>query len=218
MSLNQLLILATWQTIYMVGVSSIIGMLFGIPLGIILAITHKNGICEQRILHQVLAIIINATRSIPFIILLVAITPLTRLLTGTSIGTLAAIVPLSVGAIPFIARIIETAIYEVPRGLHETGMALGANHWQVIRYFLLPEALPAIIDGMTVVIVALIGYSAMAGAIGGGGLGEVAINYGYQRFNMKIMLITIIILIMLVQLIQFLGERWANHLRHKISH
>jgi D-methionine transport system permease protein len=206
---------ATWQTIYMVTTASLIAIAFGIPLGVILAITNKTSILENIIIHKSLSIIVNITRSIPFIILLVALIPLTRWLTGSSIGTTAAIVPLSIGAVPFVARIIESALYEVPRGLIQAGIVMGATPLQIIYKILLPEAMPSIIEGTTVVIVSLVGYSAMAGAVGGGGLGEVAINYGYQRFNLEIMLATIILLIILVQLIQSLGDYWANKLRRR---
>ncbi len=210
-----LILSATWQTIYMVFIASLIASLVGIPLGILLAITSKNGIYENKLINSTLGVIVNAVRSIPFIILLVAIIPFTRLITGTSIGTAAAIVPLTIGAIPFIARIIESAIHEVSSGLIEAGIAMGANNLQIILKILLPESLPSIIDGITVVMVSLVGYSAMAGVIGGGGLGEVAINYGYQRFDPMIMLITVVILIIIVQFMQVAGENFAKYFRNK---
>jgi D-methionine transport system permease protein len=210
-----LLIKATWQTLYMVITASIFAGIIGIPLGILLVVTGKRGFLHHPWLHQSLALMINAMRSIPFIILLVAITPFTRLITGTSIGTTAAIVPLCVGAIPFVARIIETALHEVPLGLIEAGKAMGASAKQIIFNIMLPEAMPAIIEGITVVVVSLIGYSAMAGAIGGGGLGEVAINYGYQRFDVGIMLMTVVLLIILVQLIQYCGDQFSKYLRNR---
>lgn len=198
---------ATWQTIYMVFVSGFIATLLGIPLGIILFITRKQGILEHGFYNKMLALLINGVRSIPFIILLVAIIPLTRLITGTSIGTTAAIVPLSLAAIPFMGRMVENALNEINPGLIETGQALGATPFQIIHKIVLVEALPGIINGITITLIALVGYSAMAGAVGGGGLGDLAIRYGYQRFDVNIMLITIIILIIMVQAIQYLGDK-----------
>jgi D-methionine transport system permease protein len=214
--------IATLETLYMTMASGIIATLFGLPLGIILLVTKKNGILENMTLNNSLAALVNATRSIPFIILLIAIVPFTRFLIGTSIGTTAAVVPLTIGAIPFIARIVENAMSEVNPGLIEAGLAMGATPLQIIRKILLPESLVAIVNGLTVVLISLIGYSAMAGVVGGGGLGDLAIRYGYQRFNLNIMLTTIIVLIVIVQLIQFIGDRIANKISHKtmngISH
>ena len=207
------LLIATWETIYMVFVSGLIAALIGIPLGIILATTDKNSLLENLTLHRILAGIVNATRSIPFIILLIAIIPFTRWVTGTSIGTTAAIVPLTIGAIPFIARLAEGSLNELPFGLIETGQAMGGSSWQIILNILVPEALPSIINGITVTLISLIAYSAMAGAVGGGGLGDLAIRYGYQRFDIQVMIVTIIILILLVQMIQYLGDSIANRLR-----
>jgi len=199
----------------MVLMSSFAAAILGIPLGILLVVTNSKGFLSNRYIYQPLALLINAIRSVPFIILLVAITPLTRFITGTSIGTNAAIVPLTLGAMPFVARIIETALNEVPAGLIEAGQAMGASPKQIIFWIMLPEAMPAIIEGITVVVVSLLGYSAMAGAIGGGGLGEVAINYGYQRFDMSMMITTVVLLIILVQLLQWCGDRLSNYLRNR---
>lgn len=212
MSQTTLLLLfnATVETFYMVILASIIATLVGLPLGVILYTSRKNHILEHPYLYQCLATLVNMTRSIPFIILMVAIIPITRWIVGTSIGTNAAIVPLSLAAIPFIARIVENAILEVDKGLIEAAIAMGANAWQIISKILIPEALPGIINGLTLTIISLIGYSAMAGAIGGGGLGDLAIRYGYQRFDVKIMLITIVIMIVLVQVIQWLGDTLAK--------
>lgn len=205
-----LLLNATAETFYMVILSSVIATLVGLPLGIILYISRKNHILEHPFLHQTLAILVNIMRSIPFIILMVAIIPITRWIVGSSIGTNAAIVPLSLAAMPFIARIVENALLEVNKGLIEAATAMGANAWQIIGKVLIPEALPGIINGLTLTIVSLVGYSAMAGAVGGGGLGDLAIRYGYHRFDVKIMLITIAIMIILVQLIQWLGDGIAK--------
>lgn len=205
-----LLFNATLETLYMVVLASIIAALVGVPLGVILYVTRKDNILPHPKLHQVLAAIVNITRSIPYIILMVSIIPFTRLLVGTSIGTNAAIVPLSISAMPFIARIVENAILEVQKGLIEAATSMGATSMQIITKVLIPEALPGIINGLTLTVVALIGYSAMAGAIGGGGLGDLAIRYGYQRFDYQIMLMTILIMIILVQFVQMLGDHLAK--------
>lgn len=210
-----LLLSGTWETIYMVLVSAFIAILGGLPLGVLLLITRADNILENIFYNKTVSFIVNVVRAIPFIILLVAIIPLTRLLVGTSIGTNAAIVPLSIAAIPFVARIVENALLEVGGGLIEAGQAMGASPWQVITKILLPEAMPSIVNGITVTLITLVGYSAMAGAVGGGGLGSVAINYGYLRFNPQIMLATVVILILLVYLIQYSGEVIAAYLNHK---
>lgn len=201
-----LLTSASLETLYMVIVSSIIATLIGLPLGIVLYTTRKGNILENTAAHQILATIINITRSIPFVILMIAVIPLTRLLIGTSIGTNAAIVPLSLCAMPFIARVTESALLEVNQGLIEAGISMGATSWQIIIKILIPEALSGIIGGITLTIVSLVGYSAMAGAIGGGGLGDLAIRYGYQRFDTGMMLMTIIVMIIMVQITQSLGD------------
>ncbi|GAB4391390.1 MAG: ABC transporter permease [Gammaproteobacteria bacterium] len=208
------LLSATGETLYMLLVAGSVSILLGLPLGILLFCTRPQQILARPLLNRMLAAVVNALRSVPFIILLVAIIPLTRVLVGTSIGTTAAIVPLTIGAIPFVARIVENALDEVPAGLIEAGIAMGASPLQIIQRFLVPEALPAIVNGVTVTLVTLLGYSAMAGAVGGGGLGDLAIRYGYQRFEVNVMIATIIVLIVLVQLIQMLGDRLANLLSH----
>ncbi|WOG26195.1 methionine ABC transporter permease [Endozoicomonas sp. 8E] len=202
---------ALWETLYMTTVSGGLSFLFGIPLGVLLYITKPGRIKENAVLNSVLGAIVNATRSVPFIILLVAIIPLTRLLVGTSIGTTAAIVPLTLAAIPFVARIAEGAINEVPPGLVEAAQSMGATPLQIVSRVLLPEARPGLINGMTITLVTLVSYSAMAGAIGGGGLGDLGIRYGYQRFDGVIMLATVVVLIVLVQLIQSIGDRLQNY-------
>lgn len=201
---------ATLETLYMVFASGAIATLIGTPLGIFLYITRKQGILEHGFSHKIIALLINGLRSIPFIILLVAIIPLTRLIIGTSIGTTAAIVPLSLAAIPFMGRMIENALNEINPGLIETGRALGATPLQIIYKILLSEALPGIINSITITLIALVGYSAMAGAVGGGGLGDLAIRYGYQRFEVNVMLITIFILVVMVQIIQYFGDKLAR--------
>ena len=194
------------ETFYMVAVATVIGGIIGIPLGITLVTTSKGHILENRFVNQILGTIVNIIRSIPFIILMVAIIPLTRLIAGTSIGTTAACVPLTIVAIPFLSRLVETSIRDVDFGLVEAAESMGATPFQIIRKVLIPEALPTIINNITVLIVNLIGASAMAGAIGGGGLGDIAIRYGYQRFRPDVMLATIIILIVVVNVIQAGGD------------
>lgn len=210
-----LLFEASFETLYMVLVSSVIATLGGLPLGVILYVTRKGGILEHRSFYQILSAIVNMTRSIPFIILMIAIIPFTRLVVGTSIGTNAAIVPLSLCAMPFIARVIESALLEIDHGLIEAATAMGATSWQMIRKVLLAESLPSIINGITLAIVNLIGYSAMAGAVGGGGLGDLAIRYGYQRFDAAVMLAAIVIMVVLVQAVQWLGDGLAKRFSHR---
>lgn len=208
MSANLIPILwgSTLQTLYMVAMSTLLGTLIGAPLGIFLATSRRGELLSMPVLNTVLGLIVNAARSTPFIILVVAIIPLTRLIAGTSIGTTAAIVPLTIAAAPFIARLIETAIREVDAGLIEAARAMGATPMQIVRKVLVPEAMPGIILGLTLAVVSLIGYSAMVGAVGGGGLGDLGIRYGYQRFMPEVMLAVVVILILLVQLVQSLGE------------
>ncbi|KDE95422.1 methionine ABC transporter permease [Staphylococcus sp. TE8] len=197
---------ALYETLYMVTVALVIGALIGIPLGILLVVTRKNGIWQNLVLHQILNPIINILRSIPFIILLIAIVPFTKLLVGTSIGTTAAIVPLTVYVAPYIARLVENSLLEVDDGIIEAAKAMGASPLQIIRYFLLPEALGSLILAITTAIIGLIGSMAMAGAVGGGGIGDLALVYGYQRFDTMVIIITVIVLIIIVQVIQSLGN------------
>ena len=214
-AMNELLVLAFGETVLMVLASALFSALIGIPLGVALHVTKPGQILARPRLQVLLGTLVNIGRSVPFIILLVAIIPLTRLIVGTSIGTIAAIVPLTVGAIPFVARLIEGALIEVPFGLQEAAQAMGAKPLQIIQKVLLPEALPGIINAITITLVTLVNYSAMAGAIGGGGLGDVGIRYGYQRFDPAIMLITVVILVLLVQLIQGLGDRLVKYVDHR---
>ena len=204
--ISNLLLKSLAETLYMLGVSAAIAALVGIPLGILLVVTEKHGILSCPILNKPLAFAVNMVRSIPFIILMVAIIPVTRAIAGTSIGTTAAIVPLTIAAIPYTARMVETSIREIPGGLIEAAESMGASPLQIIWKVYIPEALPSLIETMTVVIVTLIGSSAMAGTIGGGGLGDLAIRYGYQRFQADVMIATIVVLIVIVQAIQFIGN------------
>ena len=203
------------ETLYMVGVSAAISTVLGIPLGVILVTSSRGDILENLPVNRVLGAIANATRSTPFIILMVAIIPLTRVLAGTSIGTNAAIVPLSIAAIPFVGRVVEASLREVDYGLIEAAQAMGASPFQIIRMVLLPESMPSIVLGVTLSVISLIGYSAMAGAIGGGGLGDLAIRFGYQRFRVDIMIATVVILIALVQIVQSAGNMLSHRLNKK---
>jgi len=213
--LIELLVSSLWETLIMVFTSGLIGFLVGIPLGVLLHLSKKNGLLENTALNKVLGVVVNIGRSIPFIILLVALIPVTRFIVGSSIGTAAAIVPLTIGAIPFIARLVEGALLEVPSGLVEAAQAMGAKPLQIINKVLLPEALPGIINAATITLVTLVGYSAMAGTVGGGGLGDVGIRYGYQRFDPVVMIITIVILVILVQLIQSIGDHLVKRVDHR---
>lgn len=211
----ELMIQGLGETLLMVALSSTLAVIFGIPLGVILVTTSEGHILENTFINKVLGMVVNVTRSIPFIILMVAIIPFTRLVAGTSIGTTAACVPLTLAAIPFLARLVETSIREISSGVIEAAQSMGASPFQIVRKVLLPEALPTIIDNITVLIVNLISYSAMAGAVGGGGLGDIAIRYGYQRFQADVMIVTIIILVVLVQLIQSLGDMISRKVNKK---
>ena len=206
---------ATLQTLYMVGVSSLLAALLGVPLGVLLFVTGETGLAPRPALNKVMGFIVNVIRSIPFIILLVFVAPITRALVGTTIGSTAAIVPLTIGAIPFLGRLVESAIKEVSPGKTEAAVAMGAGRMQITRKVLLPEARAAIIAAVTVLVVAQIGNSAMAGVVGGGGLGDFAIRYGYQRFQSDVMFVTVVLLVVIVQAIQFAGDRYARSLSHR---
>jgi D-methionine transport system permease protein len=203
------------ETLEMVGVAATVASLAGIPLGVVLYATGRGRFLQSLALNRSLGSLVNATRSTPFIILMVAIIPLTRALVGTSIGTKAAIVPLTLAAAPFIARIVEGALREIDPGLIEAARAMGATPLQIVLKVLLPEARPAIVGGITLATISLIGYSAMAGAVGGGGLGDLGIRYGYERFELDVMAATVAILIVLVQLVQLAGDRIVRRLTHK---
>ncbi len=201
---------ATLDTLFMVAVSAAIGILLGAPLGIFLATSGRGELFAAPMVNRVLGLVVNALRSTPFIILVVAIIPFTRLVTGTSIGTTAAIVPLTVATVPFVARLVESAIREVDPGLVEAARAMGASPVQIVWKVLVPEARPSITLGVTLTIVSLIGYSAMVGAVGGGGLGDLGIRYGYQRFMPEMMLAVVLVLIVLVQAVQSAGDLLAR--------
>ncbi|AYV56779.1 methionine ABC transporter permease [Leptospira kmetyi] len=195
------------QTFWMVGISLSISILFGIPLGLLIYLTDKGIFIRNRIVHSVLNTIANVVRSVPFVILLVALLPLTQWITGTTIGPIAASVPLSVAAIPFLARLVESALREIPEGVLEASVATGASLTLIIREILIPEALPGIVAGITLTTVSLLGFSAMAGIVGGGGIGDLAIRFGYYRYEDGIMFATVAILVILVQLIQWTGDK-----------
>jgi D-methionine transport system permease protein len=213
MALDKLLFLlgdGLWQTMIMVVTSGVIGTAIGLPIGVFLATSGKGELFEAPTLNKVVGLLVNATRSTPFIILVVAIIPFTRLVAGTSIGTAAAIVPLTVATVPFFARLVEGAIREVDQGLVEAARAMGATPFQIVRKVLLAESRPSLALGLTLTIVSLIGYSAMVGAVGGGGLGDLGIRYGYQRFMPEVMLAVVIALILLVQAVQSAGDALAR--------
>lgn len=206
---------AAWATLYMVAVSAAIGTLLGGPIGIWLATSGKSELFAAPAANRIAGLVVNATRSTPFIILVVAIIPFTRLIAGTSIGTTAAIVPLTIACVPFIARIIEAAVREVDQSLVEAAKAMGATPLQIVRKVLVPEAMPAIVLGLTLTVVSLIGYSAMVGAVGGGGLGDLGIRYGYQRFMPEMMAAVVIVLILFVQAVQMAGDRLARRVNKR---
>lgn len=206
---------ATLDTLYMVGISGVITVLLGTPLGVLLVLTDKDQLLENRFANKFLGIIVNTFRSIPFIILIVLLMPITRKIVGTTIGPTAATVPLIVGAAPFFARLVETSIREVNKGVVEAALSMGANVFQIVKKVYLPESLPSILSGITVTIVALIGYSAMAGVVGGGGLGSMAIVYGYQQYNTPIMLVTTAVILILVQIVQSFGDLLSRKIDKK---
>lgn len=201
-----------WQTIWMTGASGFLSLIIGLPLGLALVVTGRGGIAEQGAINRVLGVLVDGFRAVPFIILLIALIPLTRLIVGTALGTTAAIVPLTIAAIPYYARVAEVSLREVDRGLIDAVRAMGGNRWTIVREVLIPEAMPGIVAGFTVTMVTLIGASAMAGTIGGGGLGDLAIRYGYQRYETNVMIAVVIILIILVWGMQWLGDRLATRL------
>lgn len=203
------------DTLMMVGVSGGIAFLAGVPLAVLLIVTAPGGFLAWPRINRVVGSVINGFRATPFIVLLVALIPFTRLVTGTTIGVWAAIVPLAVSATPFFARIVEVSLREVDPGLIEAAQAMGCKKWDIVRHVYLPEALPGVIGGFTITLVALISASAMAGAVGAGGLGDLAIRYGYQRFDTQVMLIVIAALIVLVSVVQVIGDRYAHWLRSR---
>ncbi|HEV7325698.1 MAG TPA: methionine ABC transporter permease [Bosea sp. (in: a-proteobacteria)] len=216
--LIRLIVEATGDTLLMVAIAAGLGTALGLPLGVFLATSKKGELFAAPAVNAVLGALVNATRSTPFIILVVAIIPFTRLIAGTSIGTFAATVPLTVAATPFIARLIEGAIREVDQGLVEAARSMGATPLQIVRKVLVPEALPAIVLGLTLALVSLLGFSAMVGAVGGGGLGDLGIRYGYQRFMPDVMAIVVAVLIVLVQTVQSVGDRLSRRLNKRLRH
>lgn len=205
----------TLETLYMVGLAALFTVLIGLPLGVLLFLSRRHGLVPMPRLNAVLGAIINTGRSLPFIVLLIALIPFTRLLVGTTLGSTAAIVPITIGAFPFFARLTENALDEVDYGRIEAVLSMGGSVWHVIAKALLPEALPALLAATTLTIVMLIGFSSMAGVIGGGGLGDLAIRYGYQRFNDQIMVGTVLILVLMVQAVQMGGDRLVRSLAHR---
>lgn len=202
------------ETLQMTIISTLLAYVAGLPIGILLVVTEKRHILENGFIHGVLSVLVNIFRSIPFLILLVFLIPLTRWITGTSIGTTATIVPLTVGAIPIVARLVESSLKEVPSGIVEAAQAMGASLWQIVTRFLLPEAKPSLILGGAINLATILGYSAMAGCIGGGGLGAIALNYGYYRFRSDVLWVTVAILVVIVQVFQETGTRISARSRH----
>lgn len=219
--MNQLVTLvltSTIQTLQMVILATFFSLLLGLPLGVLLSVTSnemQGGIIPRPVLNQILGRIVNVLRSFPFIILMIVLFPLSRIILGTSIGTTAAIVPLSIAAAPFVARVIESALKEVDPGVVQAAKSMGSTNWQIIIKVLIPEALPSLVAGITLTIINLIGYSAMAGAIGGGGLGDLAIRYGYQRFRGDVMIVSVIVILIMVELVQVIGDKVVAKLMEK---
>ena len=212
---QDLLLTASYETLYMVFFAALFTVALGLPVGVLLFLTRQNGILPHRAVALTLNTLVNIGRALPFVVLLIALIPVTRLLVGTTLGSTAAIVPITLGAFPFFARIVENALDEVDRGRIEAVIAMGGNLWHIVSRVLLPEALPALVAGMTLTIVMLIGFSAMAGVVGGGGLGDLAIRYGYQRFDNRIMAATLIVLLIMVQIIQKVGDRLVRSLAYR---
>ncbi|MBQ9206040.1 MAG: ABC transporter permease [Treponema sp.] len=216
--MEQILILvgtSTLETLLMVFFSTIFAILIGFPLGVLLNITNKYGITPHPVFNLVLSRIIDVLRSFPFVILMIVLLPFTRLILGTAIGTTATIIPLSIAAAPFVARITETALNEVDPGVVQAARAMGSTNWQIIYKVLVPESLPSVVSGITLTIITLVSYSAMAGTLGGGGLGDLAIRYGYQRFRTGIMIAAVVVIIIMVALIQFAGTKLTNRMLAK---
>lgn len=210
-----MLLEGTRDTLYMTLVSTLFGYVLGLPLGIVLAVTDKGGIRENKVVYKILDLISNILRSIPFLILLILVIPLTKLIVGKSYGSSATIVPLVIAAAPFIGRMVESSIKEVDRGVIEAAQSMGAGTWQIIRKVLIPEAKTSLLVGVTIAIGTILGYSAMAGVVGGGGLGDIAIRYGYYRYETGVMLVTIVILVALVQILQGMGMMISRKLDHR---
>jgi len=214
-SMIDLLIKGTWETIFMTFVSGFFGFVLGLPIGVLLFITRKGQIKENKTVNSILSVLVNIFRAIPFIILIVWMIPFTRIIVGTSIGVAAALVPLSIGAAPFIARMVENSLLEIPNGLIEASRAMGATPLQIIRKVLLPEALPSLINSATITLITLVGYSAMGGAVGAGGLGQIGYQYGYVGYDLTIMNIVLCLLVAFVFLIQFTGDFISKKVDHR---
>lgn len=206
---------STVQTLQMVFFSTVFALLVGFPLGVLLSITNPYGITPKPVFNLILSRIIDVFRSFPFVILMIVLLPFTRFVLGTSIGTTATIIPLSIAAAPFVARITETALNEVDPGMIQAARAMGSTNWQIIYKVLIPEALPSVVSGITLTVITLVSYSAMAGTLGGGGLGDLAIRYGYQRFRTGVMVVSVIVIIIMVALIQLVGTKIANKMMSK---
>lgn len=205
-NLLELLKTPTLETLYMVFLSSVFAILMGMPMGIILYLTEDNGLYPNKYLYRILGSMVNICRSFPFIILMILLFPLSRIIVGTTIGTTATIVPLAIGAAPLVGRIVESSLKEVPAGVIEASISMGAKPKDIIFKVLLPEALPSLILGLTLAVITIVGYSAMAGAIGGGGLGDLAIRYGFHRFQTDVMIGSVLVIICIVQTIQYIGN------------
>ena len=203
-----------WETLYMTILSTVIAYIVGLPLGILLSVTGKGGILRNRAVNGILGAVVNILRSVPFLILLVVLIPFTRLLVGTSLGTTATIVPLTVGSIPIVARMVESSLQEVPPGIIEAAESMGASPLEIITRFMLPEAVPSLLLGSAINLATILGYSAMAGFVGGGGLGDIAIQYGFYRYQSDILFVSVAILIIIVQIFQEAGTRLSNYKRH----
>jgi len=206
---------ASGETVYMTGVAALFTLALGVPLGVLLVISDQGGIWERPGFNRALGALVNVGRSAPFVILMVAVAPLTRMVVGTSIGSTAAIVPLVVAAVPFMGRVVEQSLHEVDPGLIEAATAMGSSNWQIVSKVLVPEALPSLIRGTALMLVNLIGYTTMAGAIGGGGLGDVAVKWGYMRYRNDVMLASLVVLLVMVQVMQWIGDSLANRFTHK---
>ncbi|MCY9590072.1 ABC transporter permease [Paenibacillus chitinolyticus] len=207
--------IATNDTMMMLGLSALFTFVIGLPIGVLLYLTSKGSLLENRTFNIVISFVVNVLRSFPFIILMIAAIPLTKLLVGTSIGVKGTIPPLVIAAAPFFARLVETALREVDRGIIEAAQSMGAGRFQIVRRVLLPEALPGLIAGITITTVTLVSYTAMSGMVGGGGLGDLAIRYGYQRFQTEVMIATVVILLILVQILQMIGDRLVLYFTRK---
>ena len=210
----QMIFEGIWETLYMTILSTVIAYIVGLPLGILLSVTGKGGILRNRAVNGILGAVVNILRSVPFLILLVVLIPFTRLLVGTSLGTTATIVPLTIGSIPIVARMVESSLQEVPLGIIEAAESMGASPLEIIVRFMLPEAVPSLLLGSAINLATILGYSAMAGFVGGGGLGDIAIQYGFYRYQSDILFVSVAILIIIVQIFQEAGTRLSNYKRH----